>query len=974
MRIRSYLILIVAAVVLPLTALLAYSIQQNFEHTKKDAHTLLKIESEILATNVRTQLGNLRHRLDYLASLSTSALLDPEHCDPGLKHLLAMHQEYANIVTTDLSGALICSALPFAPGKPPSAATRPWFQHLLKEQRFSVGEPFFGPIVGKQVLIVSQPLRASDLPEGRMLGSIAVTIGITAFDPMFPTEHLPQGSLYGFMNDDGALIWRNMNADEIGSHLQDEASKRVLQVRNGMFEATATDGIRRDYAVKSLPEFGLLAFVAIPSEGIHTAALHDAMRIISFSVGLLIVLLAIVARVAQRITRPLNALSRTAQAIQVGNFSVRANVTGLREITTLATTFNAMVDARQQAEELLQQQTDQLRAAKYLLDERIKELACLYDVSSLCERNDLDIDTLLGAIVARLPAAMRFPDLAVAAITCGSRHFGERADGLHLCAEFTGRNSEAATICVIYAKPLPNDAGQPFLAEERSMLEAIAARIEASVKRGESLATEAASRAWRLAILDKAPLAIELVDAETLRFVEANDASCHMLGYSRDEMLTMRVTDIQGQLSPEELTIFAHDLATSGRAELDNLHRCKDGSLIDVHLNVHVIRQKGRDYFVSAWRDITAEKDAATRIRMLSLAVEQSPNTVLITNLAADTIYVNDAFSRITGYSREEILGRNPRMLKSGKTPATTYDAMWHALTAGKTWTGELINRAKDGSEQIHATTIAPIRGEDGKVCQYVAVKENVTEQRRIEDRLRKLSLAVDQSPESIVITNLDANIEYVNQAFIQNTVYTWDEAIGANPRLLQSGKTPLATYQDMWATLTQGKPWRGDLYNTRKNGSEYVEHAIIAPVRQADGKVTHYLAIKEDVTEKKRMSDELDAYRNSLEQQVVQRTTELTAAIQEQNALFDSAGAGIVLIKDRRIVRCNHRMDELLGYAYGEQIGQSARIWYPDEESYALVGNEGYAAVRQGDTDHRELEMVRKVKRGAINAPAALR
>ena len=139
------------------------------------------------------------------------------------------------------------------------------------------------------------------------------------------------------------------------------------------------------------------------------------------------------------------------------------------------------------------------------------------------------------------------------------------------------------------------------------------------------------------------------------------------------------------------------------------------------------------------------------------------------------------------------------------------------------------------------------------------------------------------------------------------------------------------------------------------------MEHAIIAPVRQPDGQVTHYLAIKEDVTAKKRMSDELDAYRSSLEQQVVQRTTELAAVIQEQNALFDSASAGIVLIKDRHIVRCNRSMDDMLGYAYGEQIGQGARIWYPDEETYALMGSEGYAVIRRGDTDRRELEMARK-------------
>ena len=119
-------------------------------------------------------------------------------------------------------------------------------------------------------------------------------------------------------------------------------------------------------------------------------------------------------------------------------------------------------------------------------------------------------------------------------------------------------------------------------------------------------------------------------------------------------------------------------------------------------------------------------------------------------------------------------------------------------------------------------------------------------------DQLRKLSLIVEQSPESIVITNLKAEIEYVNEAFVRNTGYSRDEAIGKNPRMLQSKKTPPESYAALWATLTQGQPWSGDLYNRRKDGSEYVERAIIAPIRDASGAITHYMAVKEDITERK--------------------------------------------------------------------------------------------------------------------------
>ncbi|MDD5613004.1 MAG: EAL domain-containing protein [Gallionella sp.] len=141
----------------------------------------------------------------------------------------------------------------------------------------------------------------------------------------------------------------------------------------------------------------------------------------------------------------------------------------------------------------------------------------------------------------------------------------------------------------------------------------------------------------------------------------------------------------------------------------------------------------------------------------------------------------------------------------------------------------------------------------DGHPLSLQGTIQDVTERKRGEDALGKLSLAVQQSPNSIVITDLDARIEYVNEAFSRVTGYSPEEVLGRNPRLQQSGKTPQAIYQAMWAQLTCGQPWRGELTNRRKDGSEYIESAVISPVRQADGRITGYLAVKTDITEAKR-------------------------------------------------------------------------------------------------------------------------
>jgi len=167
----------------------------------------------------------------------------------------------------------------------------------------------------------------------------------------------------------------------------------------------------------------------------------------------------------------------------------------------------------------------------------------------------------------------------------------------------------------------------------------------------------------------------------------------------------------------------------------------------------------------------------------------------------------------------------------------------------------------------------------DGRIDYLMGTIQDITDRKESEDTLRKLSLAVEQSPQSIVITDLQANIQYVNETFIKATGYSRAEVLGQNPNVLQTGRTPQETYADLWSRLLAGEVWRGEFVNRRKDGGEYIESALISPVRQSDGRITHYLAIKEDITEHKRIQSELEQHRHHLEELVQQRTTELAEA-----------------------------------------------------------------------------------------------
>ena len=188
----------------------------------------------------------------------------------------------------------------------------------------------------------------------------------------------------------------------------------------------------------------------------------------------------------------------------------------------------------------------------------------------------------------------------------------------------------------------------------------------------------------------------------------------------------------------------------------------------------------------------------------------------------------------------------------------------------------ELALQRGDGS--VFQARLDSTRG-TGSIPEVRVALTDITESKAIEDKLRSLSLTVEQSPESIVITNIGGTIEYVNASFLRNTGYSHDEVFGQNPRFLHSGKTPPENYVALWDALTHNRTWKGEFYNKRKDGSEYIEFALVTPIHGSDGRVTHYVAVKEDITEKKHMGEELDRYRLHLENMVERRTSELAQA-----------------------------------------------------------------------------------------------
>jgi PAS domain S-box-containing protein len=218
--------------------------------------------------------------------------------------------------------------------------------------------------------------------------------------------------------------------------------------------------------------------------------------------------------------------------------------------------------------------------------------------------------------------------------------------------------------------------------------------------------------------------------------------------------------------------------------------------------------------------------------------------------------FANVAAEKMLGYVDGGLAGRLMHVdvhVKDDGAPMRAQDCALHGVdtlaSQNSSWY-ELTFRHSDGHlvPVLSHAAYYPAKAGGRTIVSF----DDLSEQLKSASTLRKLSQAVEQNPASIVITDLEGRIEYVNQAFVRNSGYSLDEAIGQNSRMLQSGKTPPERFRAMWETLASGGSWSGELINRRKDGSEYVEFIVIAPVRQPDGQVSNYIAVKNDITQQK--------------------------------------------------------------------------------------------------------------------------
>jgi nitrogen fixation negative regulator NifL len=289
------------------------------------------------------------------------------------------------------------------------------------------------------------------------------------------------------------------------------------------------------------------------------------------------------------------------------------------------------------------------------------------------------------------------------------------------------------------------------------------------------------------------------------------------------------------------------------KTKLDNYKwmRAQGEAILDY--NEKAVRMTG------SIQDINDRKIAEDKVRKLSRAVEQSHSSIIITDKAGNIEYVNPSFTETNGYSKEEVIGQNTRLLKSGETPQEEYEKLWKTISSGKSWHGIFHNKKKDGTLYWESAVISPIKDASGKITHYLGIKENITQQKLIEEKLleseQRFRTLVDQAVDAIYVHDNDGNFVHANQKTCTSLGYTYDELLHLSIENIEVSYN-LKNLKIVWSTIEPGETLIIESVHKRKDGSTFPVEINLGQIR-LDGSI-RYLAFARDITSRKEVEAQL--------------------------------------------------------------------------------------------------------------------
>ncbi len=246
---------------------------------------------------------------------------------------------------------------------------------------------------------------------------------------------------------------------------------------------------------------------------------------------------------------------------------------------------------------------------------------------------------------------------------------------------------------------------------------------------------------------------------------------------------------------------------------------------------------------------------SVSELQLLQTAIMRAWNAVVITDANPGNgyavVFANPAFCKMTGYTAEELHGRSLKMLQGPDTDPEVIERLRVCLREERYFEGSTTNYRKDGTPYVVRWNISPVHDENGVLTHFVSVQQDISDYIESERQSRLLARALDASHDPILITDLDERIVFANKVFSEVTGYHPDELIGNTPAILHSGQHEESFYADLRRALANGQPYRATFINRRRDGSIFYAEQSIAPIHDKHGKVTNYVSIGKDISER---------------------------------------------------------------------------------------------------------------------------